>query len=171
MVCVACALARATRVRDVNGMRASRCWHEGRPWREALGSNDIAMHMYADGGVSMPEIASFVRTLYPMVRSPRFSHKRRGSRVVDGLRRRHATPIASRPTVGAVASSGRSRACGASEARCVARAKEASSSSDCWRLCTEHHVEEVGGASSSKCWRLASFRGLVLRLGRPNSQR
>ena len=37
-VCVACALARATRVRDVNGMRASRCWYEGRPWREALGS-------------------------------------------------------------------------------------------------------------------------------------
>ena len=58
MVCVACALARATRVRDVNGMRASRCWHEGRPWRETLGPNDIAMHVYAEGGVSMPEIRS-----------------------------------------------------------------------------------------------------------------
>ena len=44
-VCVACALARATRVRDVNGVRASRCWYEGRPWRETLGSNDIAMHV------------------------------------------------------------------------------------------------------------------------------
>ena len=28
-VCVACALARATRVRDVHGMHVSRCWHEG----------------------------------------------------------------------------------------------------------------------------------------------
>ena len=54
-VCVACALARATRVRDVNGMRASRCWYEGRPWREALhvGSIDIAMHVLR-GEFSMP---------------------------------------------------------------------------------------------------------------------
>ena len=37
--------------------RASRRWYEGRPWRETfIGSNDIAMHVYAEGEVSMPEI-------------------------------------------------------------------------------------------------------------------